>query len=61
MTPEDIKLDRYAKFRNLGQYEEFVVVGGKWREARAERAKVHHPPMQLCEWQMEAPLCLHYL
>jgi len=35
---DDIRLDRYAKFRKLGMYEEFLVSGGKWREARAARA-----------------------
>ena len=35
---DDIRLDRYAKFRKLGMYEEFLVAGGKWREARAARA-----------------------
>jgi len=34
---DDIRLDRYAKFRKLGQFEEFLVAGGKWREARAAR------------------------
>ena len=37
MSEEEIKKDRYAKFRKLGQYEEFTVIGGAWREARAER------------------------
>lgn len=39
MTEEEIMLDRYAKFRRLGMFEEFLVFGGKWREAREERAK----------------------
>ena len=43
MTEEEIKLDRYAKFRKLGHYEEFPVVGGLWKEAREERAKVGFP------------------
>ncbi|KAK9809169.1 hypothetical protein WJX72_010598 [[Myrmecia] bisecta] len=37
MAVADIKLDRYAKFRRLGQYEEFLVHGGQWKEAREER------------------------
>ena len=40
MHPDDIKLDRYAKFRKLGQYEEYAVKGGKWREARKARKEV---------------------
>ncbi len=43
MTEEEIKLDRYAKFRKLGQYEEFLVTGGAWKEARAERESVSNP------------------
>lgn len=39
MSEEEIKLDRYAKFRALGQFEEFLVPGGQWRETRASRAK----------------------
>lgn len=40
MSEEEIKLDRYAKFRKLGQFQEFVVKGGDWRTALAERAAV---------------------
>ena len=38
MTGDEIRLDRYAKFRKLGMFEEFLVPGGRWREARAARA-----------------------
>ena len=38
MSADEIRLDRYAKFRKLGMFEEFLVAGGKWREARAARA-----------------------
>ena len=37
MTELEIKLDRYAKFRALGQFEEWAVKGSAWRETRAER------------------------
>lgn len=37
MDPEDIKLDRYAKFRRIGQYEEYLVRGGQWKEAQKAR------------------------
>lgn len=37
MTAEEIKLDRYAKFRRLGLFEEFIVKGSDWRTARADR------------------------
>jgi len=40
MSGDEIRLDRYAKFRKLGQWEEFLVQGGQWREAREARAKV---------------------
>ena len=42
LSEEEIKLDRYAKFRALGQFEEHLVPGGQWREVRAARAKVHN-------------------
>lgn len=34
MTTEEVQLDRYSKFRALGQYEEFLVTGGRNVEAR---------------------------
>ncbi|PRW39371.1 CTP-phosphoethanolamine cytidylyltransferase isoform A [Chlorella sorokiniana] len=34
MTAEEIQLDRYKKFRTLGLWEEFLVAGGKNKEAR---------------------------
>jgi acetyl-CoA carboxylase carboxyl transferase subunit alpha len=40
MSEEEIKLDRYAKFRKLGQFREWVVRGGDWRGAQAEREAV---------------------
>ena len=43
LSPSEIRLDRYAKFRKLGMYEEFLVRGGQWREARAARAAVSSP------------------
>ena len=44
MSEEDIMLDRYAKFRKLGDYEEFLVRGGQWRAARQARAEVRLNP-----------------
>ncbi len=38
MDETSIKLDRYAKFRELGLYEEFLVFGGQ-REAAVEERK----------------------
>lgn len=49
MDEEDIKLDRYAKFRKIGQYEEFLVSGGKYKEARQARAEVRQLSMS---WEM---------
>ena len=40
MSEHEIKLDRYAKFRNLGQLSEDLVMGGKIKEAQAERQQV---------------------
>lgn len=40
MSEEEVRLDRYAKFRALGQFEEYLVPGGQWRETRAARDKV---------------------
>ena len=40
MDVEAIKLDRYAKFRKMGHYEEFLVRGGKYKEARKARKEV---------------------
>ena len=40
MSAEDTKLDRYAKFRRLGQFEEWLVPGGRWKETREERKRV---------------------
>ena len=38
LTGAQIRLDRYAKFRKLGQFEEFAVRAADWRAARQERA-----------------------
>jgi hypothetical protein len=46
MSEEEIKLDRYAKFRRLGLFEEYVVKGSDWKNARAEREQV--PPRCCC-------------
>jgi len=40
MTAEEVQLDRYAKFRKLGQFQEFAVRGGDWKKAIADRASV---------------------
>ena len=40
MSENEIKLDRYAKFRALGQFREYVVKGGDWRRTGEERAAV---------------------
>ena len=34
MSAEEVQLDRYSKFRQLGMWEEFLVAGGKNKEAR---------------------------
>jgi len=56
LTEEEIKLDRYAKFRALGQFEEHLVPGGQWRETRASRAKV---PLLMPPSCMPALFTLH--
>jgi acetyl-CoA carboxylase carboxyl transferase subunit alpha len=40
MSEEEIQLDRYAKFRKLGKFQEYVVKGGQWKDAAKERAEV---------------------
>jgi hypothetical protein len=40
MSEEEIKLDRYAKFRALGQFREYVVKGGDWKHTDAARGEV---------------------
>ncbi len=44
MTEDEIKLDRYSKFRSLGRFEEFPVIGGQWQQARAEREQARATP-----------------
>ena len=39
MTADEIRLDRYSKFRKLGMWEEFLVAGGKNKEAREALSK----------------------
>ena len=52
MDEADIKLDRYAKFRKNGQYEEFLVSGGKYREAKKARTEVIlSPPCSSTKFQ----------
>eukprot|EP00879_Flechtneria_rotunda_P014922 GHRR01015592.1.p1 GENE.GHRR01015592.1~~GHRR01015592.1.p1 ORF type:complete len:330 (+),score=131.53 GHRR01015592.1:399-1388(+) len=38
MNEREIQLDRYQKFRKLGQFEEWVVRGSDWRNVRSERS-----------------------
>lgn len=38
MSEREIQLDRYAKFRRLGQFEEWAVKGSRWKETREARA-----------------------
>jgi acetyl-CoA carboxylase carboxyl transferase subunit alpha len=37
MSEREIQLDRYQKFRKLGQFEEWVVRGADWRNTRSAR------------------------
>ena len=48
MTGEEIQLDRYAKFRKLGQFQEFAVRGGDWRKAITDRASVSLTEKNMC-------------
>ena len=59
LTEEEIKLDRYAKFRALGQFEEHLVPGGQWRETRASRAKVLFLLRASVLFELPALLTLH--
>jgi acetyl-CoA carboxylase carboxyl transferase subunit alpha len=51
-SEDEIKLDRYAKFRKLGDYADYPVVGGLWREARDERAKAEGVRTKAGTWAL---------
>jgi hypothetical protein len=38
MSEDDIKADRYFKFRKLGEFRDFLVEGGDWKSADERRA-----------------------
>eukprot|EP00983_Pelagomonas_calceolata_P064346 1148082-Pelagomonas_calceolata.AAC.3 len=48
MSENQIKLDRYAKFRALGQFREYVVKGGDWKRTGEERDAVHNYTGETC-------------
>ena len=53
LSEEEVRLDRYAKFRALGQYEEYLVPGGQWKETRAARDKVCASSfVQIAQWPL---------
>ena len=37
MTEEEVRVDRYNKFRKLGDFREFLVRGGRVEEAETRR------------------------
>ena len=57
LSGEEIRLDRYAKFRKLGMWEEFLVRGGQWREAREAHANVSAPRSALLICHVAEPVC----
>jgi len=50
MSGAEIRLDRYAKFRRLGQFEEFAVRAADWRAARQERAAAEGATTRAGTW-----------
>jgi hypothetical protein len=52
MSADEVRLDRYAKFRQLGQWEEFLVAGGKNKEAREALATGERPALPGPGWQL---------
>ena len=50
LTGEEIQLDRYAKFRQLGLFQEFVVKGSDWKNALAERASAQGVRTKAGSW-----------
>ncbi|GBF91106.1 acetyl-coenzyme A carboxylase carboxyl transferase subunit, chloroplastic-like [Raphidocelis subcapitata] len=54
MTEREIQLDRYAKFRKLGQFEEWAVKGGAWKETREARAAAPGAHTAAGAWAFDA-------
>lgn len=57
MTEEQIKADRYAKFRKLGQFREYLVEGGDWKSADARREAAQGVTTETGRWAEVN--CLH--
>jgi hypothetical protein len=57
-TENEIKVDRYNKFRKLGEYRDFIVKGGKWEEAEARRASMPGVLSKTGRWAEVRPFAL---
>jgi hypothetical protein len=50
MSEEDIKTDRYNKFRKLGDYREYLVEGGNWEAADKRRSNASGVTTKTGRW-----------
>lgn len=58
MSEEDIKSDRYNKFRQLGEFREFLVEGGNWQAADERRSSASGVTTKTGRWaEVRWPLC----
>lgn len=51
-------MDRYNKFRKLGEYRDFIVKGGRWEDAEARRASMPGTLTKSGRWAEVRPLAL---
>lgn len=57
MSEEDIKSDRYNKFRKLGEFREFLVEGGNWQAADERRSSASGVTTKTGRWaEVRSPL-----
>ena len=59
MAEEKIKADRYAKFRMLGQFREYLVEGGDWKSADARREAAQGVTTKTGRWAEVSPCHKH--
>ena len=61
MSEDEIKADRYAKFRALGDYRDFVVKGGQYAKADEERKNAEGVRSKSGRWaQVRLPAILFF-
>lgn len=58
MSEEDIKTDRYNKFRKLGEFREYLVEGGNWQGADERRSSASGVTTKTGRWaEVRSLLC----